>query len=152
MTAEGLAELEKERRMLKHDERPAVIEAIAVAREHGDLKENAEYHAARERQSFIEGRLLELDAVISRVEVIDTSKMTGNIVRFGAKVMLVDEDTDEESTFRIVGEHESSIELGKLSVGSPLAKALVGKSIGDSVEVRSPRGSKIYEIVDVNYG
>ena len=151
MTAEGLSALEKERRTLKHDERPAVIRAIAVAREHGDLKENAEYHAARERQSFIEGRLLELDAVISRAEVIDVSKMTGNIVRFGAKVMVVDEETDEETTFQIVGEHESDIQTGKLSVSSPLAKALVGKSIGDSVEVRTPRGAKSYEIMDVNF-
>jgi transcription elongation factor GreA len=151
MTAEGLKELEDELRTLKNDERPAVIRAIASAREHGDLSENAEYHAARERQSFIEGRIAELEGVISHVEVIDVSKMSGNVVRFGATVMVADEETDEETSFQIVGAHESNIEAGKMSVTSPLAKALIGKTIGDSVEVNTPRGGKSYEIVDVQF-
>lgn len=152
MTAEGLLTLENELRMLRNDERPAIIQAIAVAREHGDLKENAEYHAARERQSFVEGRIAELEAVTSRADVIDVSKMTGNVVRFGATVMVADEDTDEEQTFRIVGTHEANLEEGKMAVTSPLAKAMVGKTIGDSVEVNTPRGQKNYEILDVKFG
>jgi len=152
MTAEGREQLEEELRRLKNDERPAIIRAIAEAREHGDLSENAEYHAARERQSFIEGRLLELQDIISRAEVIDMSKMSGDVVRFGAKVLLADEDTDEETTYQIVGSHESDIAAGRLSVTSPLARALIGKSLGDSVEVTTPRGAKSYEIVKVAYG
>ena len=151
MTAQGLKQLEDELRTLKNDERPAVIRAIAEAREHGDLSENAEYHAARERQSFIEGRIVELEAVISRADVIDISKFSGNVVRFGATVMLVDEETDEESTYRIVGEHESDIEKGRLSVSAPLARALIGKTLGDEVEVATPGGGKGYEVVDVRY-
>lgn len=151
MTAEGLAQLETELRTLKNDERPAVIRAIATAREHGDLSENAEYHAARERQSFIEGRIAELEGVISHAKVIDVSQMSGDIVRFGATVMVADEDTDEESSFRIVGTHEADLEQGKMSVTSPLAKALIGKAIGDSVEVNTPRGQKSYEILDVKF-
>ena len=151
MTAGGLKQLEDELRELKDVERPAVIRAIAEAREHGDLSENAEYHAARERQSFIEGRVAELEGIISHAEVIDPTKLSGDVVRFGATVMLADEDTDEESTYQIVGEHESDIEKGKLSVGAPLARGLIGKSLGESVEVRTPRGSKSYEIVKVDY-
>lgn len=151
MTAGGLKSLEDELRNLKDVERNAVIRAIAEAREHGDLSENAEYHAARERQSFIEGRIKELEAVISRSEVIDPSKLSGDVVRFGATILLADEDTDEESTYQIVGQHESDIESGKLSVVSPLARGLIGKSLGDSVEVKTPRGSKSYEIVKVDY-
>lgn len=151
MTAEGLKQLEGELRVLKDVERPAVIRAIAEAREHGDLSENAEYHAARERQSFIEGRITELEGVISHADVIDPSKMSGDVVRFGATVMLADEDTDEESTYQIVGQHESDIESGKLSVTAPLARGLIGKSLGDSVEVKTPGGSKTYEIVKVDY-
>lgn len=151
MTAEGLKQLEDELRELKDVERPAVIRAIAEAREHGDLSENAEYHAARERQSFIEGRITELEGVISHADVIDPSKMSGDVVRFGATVMLADEDTDEESTYQIVGQHESDIESGKLSVTAPLARGLIGKSLGDSVEVKTPGGSKTYEIVKVDY-
>ena len=151
MTAEGLSRLEDERGRLKNEERPAIIRAIAAAREHGDLSENAEYHAARERQSFVEGRLAELDDIISRAEVIDPSKIKGTTVRFGATVRVADEDTDERITYQIVGSHESDIASGRLSVTSPLARALIGKSRGDSVEVTTPGGSKYYEIVRVNY-
>jgi transcription elongation factor GreA len=152
MTANGLTQLEEEAWRLKSEERPAIIRAIADAREHGDLSENAEYHAARERQGFIEGRLAELEDVISRAEVIDISKMSGKVVRFGAKVKLADEDTDEETTYEIVGSHEADIAEGRLSVTSPLARALIGKTIGDSVEVTTPRGSKAYEIIKVRFG
>jgi len=151
MTAGGLKQLEDELRNLKDNERLAVIRAISEAREHGDLSENAEYHAARERQSFIEGRIKELESIISYADIIDPSKMSGDIVRFGATLLLADEDTDEESIYQIVGEHESDIESGKLSVSAPLARALIGKSLGDSIEVKTPRGSKSYEIVKVDY-
>ncbi|MBF0250499.1 MAG: transcription elongation factor GreA [Alphaproteobacteria bacterium] len=151
MTAAGLKQLENELRALKDVERPAVIRAIAEAREHGDLSENAEYHAARERQSFIEGRITELEAIISHADVIDPRKMSGDVVRFGATVMLADEETDEESIYQIVGQHESDIENGKMSVSSPLARGLIGKSLGESVEIRTPGGVKSYEIVKVDY-
>ncbi len=151
MTAGGLKQLEDELRQLKDVERNAVIRAIAEAREHGDLSENAEYHAARERQSFIEGRIKELESIISHAEVIDPTKLSGDVVRFGATLILADEDTDEESTYQIVGAHESNIEEGKLSIGSPLARSLIGKSLGESVEVKTPGGSKSYEIVKVDY-
>jgi len=151
MTAGGLKQLEGELRNLKDVERNAVIRAISEAREHGDLSENAEYHAARERQSFIEGRIKELESIISYAEVIDPAKLSGDVVRFGATIILADEDTDEESTYQIVGQHESDIESGKLSIGSPLARGLIGKSLGDSVEVKTPGGSKSYEIVKVDY-
>ena len=151
MTAGGLKQLEEELRNLKDVERNAVIRAIAEAREHGDLSENAEYHAARERQSFIEGRIKELESIISHAEVIDPSKLSGDMVRFGATVLLADEDTDEESSYQIVGQHESDIESGLLSIVSPLARGLIGKSLGESVEVKTPGGSKSYEIVKVEY-
>lgn len=151
MTAEGLARLEDELRKLKHDERPAVIRAIASAREHGDLSENAEYHAARERQGFIEGRVAELEAIVSRAEVIDVSQMSGDVVRFGATVMLADLDNDEEVNYRIVGSHEADIAQGRISVTSPLGRALIGKTIGDTIEVTTPRGAKAYEVVKVSY-
>ncbi|MGE4563080.1 MAG: transcription elongation factor GreA, partial [Rhodospirillales bacterium] len=144
MTREGLRNLEDELKRLRTEERPSVIKAIAEAREHGDLSENAEYHAARERQSYIEGRLAELEDVISRSDVIDTSKLTGDVVYFGATVLVVDEDTDEESTYQIVGAHEADAEAGKLSVASPLARALIGKKLNDLVEVDTPRGHKAY--------
>ena len=137
-------------RQLKGVERPAVIRAIAEAREHGDLSENAEYHSAREKQSFIEGRIKELEAVISRAEVIDTSKLSGSI-KFGARVTVVDEDTDEEKTFQLVGEQEADLERGLLNVRSPLARALIGKDEGDSVEVTTPGGEKSYEILSIRY-
>ena len=151
MTREGLKTLEEELKRLKTEERPAVIQAIATAREHGDLSENAEYDAAREKQGFIEGRVAELEAVISRAEVIDTSGMTGDTVRFGATVVLADDDTGKEVTYRIVGEHEADLEKGKISITSPLARALVGKSVDDSVEVTTPGGSKGYEICEVSF-
>ena len=151
MTASGLATLEEELRQLKFNDRQEVIKAIEVAREHGDLSENAEYHAAREKQSFIEGRVLELESIISLADVIDPTTLTGDIVRFGATVELADEDTDETSEFQIVGTHEADIEKGKLSITSPTAKALIGKSLGDSAEVVTPGGSKSYEIIKVEY-
>ena len=151
MTADGLTQLEEELKRLKSEERPKVIRAIADAREHGDLSENAEYHAARERQSFIEGRLAELEDIVSRAEVIDVSKMSGTVVRFGATVRLADEDTDEESTYLIVGSHEADISAGRLPITSPLGRALIGKTIGDSVEVSTPSGHKAYEIVKVRF-
>ncbi len=152
MTPAGLARLEEELRTLKAVERPAVIKAIAEAREHGDLSENAEYHAARERQSFIEGRVSELEDVISRAQVIDATQLSGDQVRFGATVTLADEDSDDEVVYTIVGAHEADIRSGLMSVHSPLARALIGKHIGDTVEVTTPGGSKSYEVVDVKFG
>jgi transcription elongation factor GreA len=152
MTAEGLNRLQEELRHLKGDERPAVIRAIAEARAHGDLSENAEYHAARERQSFIEGRIAELESIIPSVEVIDTTKMSGDQVRFGAHVTVVDEETEDEKTYRIVGAYEADMKAGTISISSPLAKALIGKKVGDSVEVPAPGGSKVYEIAGVRFG
>jgi len=151
MTADGYARLEAELKNLKSVERPAVIRAIAEARDHGDLSENAEYHAARERQSFIEGRVAELEDKIARAEVIDVSKLSGKAIKFGAKVTLADEDTDEETTYQIVGAEEADIDKGRLSITSPLARALIGKQTGDSIEVTTPRGSKAYEIIKVRY-
>ncbi len=151
MTAPGLQRLEEELRTLKSIERPAVIAAIAEARSHGDLSENAEYHAARERQSFIEGRVQELEEVISAVEVIDPSQLSGDQVKFGAHVQLVDEETDKEATYQIVGLHEADIRQARLSVSSPLAKALIGKKVGDTVSVPAPGGDRTYEIISVKY-
>ena len=150
MTRAGHAALDDELRLLKTAERPNVIRAISEAREHGDLSENAEYHAARERQSFIEGRIKELEAILSRAEVIDPSKLSGAI-KFGATVTLLDEDTEEEKTYQIVGEAEADIERGLLNVRSPLARALIGKDAGDSIDVRTPGGEKSYEIVSVRF-
>ncbi len=151
MTAEGLAKLEEELRLLKSEERPAIIRAIAEARAHGDLSENAEYHAARERQSFIEGRISELESIIPSVEVIDTSRMTGDQVRFGARVTILDEETEKEQTYRIVGQYEADMKTNSISLSSPLAKALMGKKVGDSVEVPAPGGSRAVEITQVNF-
>ncbi|HUI18955.1 MAG TPA: transcription elongation factor GreA [Alphaproteobacteria bacterium] len=151
ITPEGLARLQEELRRLKTVERPGVIRALEEARTHGDLSENAEYHAARERQSFIEGRVAELEDKIRRAEVIDVSKLTGKAVKFGATVHLIDIDTDEKVTFQIVGAEESDITSGKLSIVSPLARALIGKEVGESVEVSTPRGSKVYEIQKVKF-
>ncbi|OYD84442.1 MULTISPECIES: transcription elongation factor GreA [Azospirillum] len=151
MTAAGYNRLQEELKHLKAVERPNVIKAIAEAREHGDLSENAEYTAARERQSFIEGRVAELEDKISRAEVIDPTKLSGNSVKFGATVTLADEDTDEEITYQIVGQDESDIKNGMLSIQAPLARALINKSVGDSVEVSTPGGSKVYEIVTVAF-
>lgn len=152
MTAGGYNRLLEELKQLKTIERPAVIRAIAEAREHGDLSENAEYHAARERQSFIEGRLAEIEDQVARAEVIDVSKLSGKTVKFGATVKLSDEDTDEEQTYQIVGQVESDIGKGFLSINAPLARALIGKSVGESVEVTTPRGSKSYEIMEIRFG
>jgi transcription elongation factor GreA len=152
MTAQGLVQLQKERERLMNIERPEVVRAIGAAREHGDLSENAEYHAARERQSFIEGRLAEIEDIISRAEVIDPSKLTGSTVRFGARVNLVDEETEEENTFQIVGSHEADVSKGRISVTSPLARALIGKQAGDIVEVNAPSGPRSYEILGVRFG
>ncbi len=152
MTAEGLSKLQEELRQLKTEERPAVIRAIAEARAHGDLSENAEYHAARERQSFIEGRIAELESIIPVAEVIDVSKLSGDQVRFGARVTVVDEETEEEKTYRIVGQYEADMKTNSISLTSPLAKALMGKKIGDSVEVPAPGGARAYEITNVRFG
>lgn len=151
LTAKGFAKLDAELKKLKSAERPAVIKAIAEAREHGDLSENAEYHAAREKQSFVEGRIKELEGLIGRSEVIDVSRLSGP-VKFGATIVILDEDTDEEKTYQIVGEAEASIEQGLLNMKSPLARALIGKEPGDSVEVRTPGGLRSYEIRSVSFG
>tara|TARA_B100000902_G_C27236603_1_gene877769 strand:+ start:600 stop:1070 length:471 start_codon:yes stop_codon:yes gene_type:complete len=150
LTLQGHETLNEELKLLKSRERPQVIKAIAEAREHGDLSENAEYHAAREKQSFIEGRIKELEGIISLAEVIDPKKLTGS-VKFSATVTIVDEDTEEESTYQIVGEPEADIEKNKLNVRSPLARALIGKETGDSIEVKSPGGTKNYEIISIYY-
>jgi len=151
MTAPGLKRLEEELRHLKAEERPAAIRAIAEARTHGDLSENAEYHAARERQSFIEGRIAELEEIVASVEVIDPSTLSGDTVKFGATVQLVDEETEKEATYQIVGVHEADIKLGRLSISSPLAKALIGKKPGDTVSVPAPSGDRTYEILGVRF-
>ena len=152
MTARGLKNLEDELRTLKSIERPAVIRAIAEARTHGDLSENAEYHAARERQSFIEGRIGELEEIVSAVEVIDPSTLSGEHVKFGAHVRLVDEETEKEATYQIVGVHEADIKEARLSISSPLAKALIGKKKGDTISVPAPGGDRSYEILGVRFG
>ena len=151
MTSDGFGRLEEELKQLKSVERPAIIRAIAEAREHGDISENAEYHAARVRQSFIEGRVLELEDKISRAEVIDVSKLSGKVIKFVATVTLIDEDTDEKSAYQIVGEDEADIKSKRLAITAPLARALVGKKVGDSVEVTTPGGSKSYEVAKVQF-
>ena len=151
MTKKGAERLQKELKNLKVVERPAIIAAIAEARAHGDLSENAEYHAAREKQSFIEGRIQELEYAVSCAEVIDTAALKGDKVVFVATVLLMDEDTEVEQTYQIVGQYEADLEHGLISIQSPLARALIGKSVGDSVEVASPKGGKSYEILNVEY-
>lgn len=151
MTLEGQQRLEAELRNLKSVERPAVIQAIAEARAHGDLSENAEYHAAKEKQGFIESRIAELESALSRAEVYDPSTMSGSTIRFGATVMLADVDTDEESTYQIVGAAEADIDKGRISNTSPIARALMGKEEGDVVDVITPRGGKSYEVVEVRW-
>jgi transcription elongation factor GreA len=150
MTPAGFKALDAELKQLKVEERPAIIKAIAEAREHGDLSENAEYHSAKEKQSFIEGRIKELEGMIGLAQVIDPAKLSGAI-KFGATVTLVDEETEEEKTYQIVGEQEASIQNGLLNISSPLARALIGKEEGDSVEVRTPGGTKDYEVVEIKY-
>lgn len=151
MTIQGYEMLEKELKDRQQNVRQRIISEIEEARAHGDLSENAEYHAAKEAQSMNEGRIMELEDKLGRAEVIDTSKMTGDIIRFGATVKLVDEDTDEEKTYQIVGDLESDINSGKISISSPISRAMIGKEEGDSVEVAAPGGTKAYEILEVNY-
>jgi len=152
MTAPGLTALEDELRILKAEERPAIIRAIAEARSHGDLSENAEYHAARERQSFVEGRIAELEEITSAAEVIDPSTLSGDTVKFGANIVLLDEDTEKEVSYQIVGMYEADIKQSKLSITSPLAKALIAKRVGDTVSVPAPSGDRTYEILRITYG
>jgi transcription elongation factor GreA len=151
MTQAGFNKLEAELKNLKSVERPAVIEAISEARGHGDLKENAEYHAAKERQSFIEGRIKELEGVISAANIIDIASLSGDSVKFGATVKLADEDTGDEVQYQIVGPYESDADHGRISTTAPIAKGLMGKSVGDSVEIRTPKGAKFYEVLEVSY-
>ncbi len=151
MTAGGYKALEDELDQLKNVERPAIIAAIAEARAHGDLSENAEYHAAKERQSFIEGRVMELEDMIGRAEVIDVSKLSGSMVKFGATVTLEDEDSGEKRKFQIVGDNESDAKSGRISISSPIARALIGKEEGDTVEVAAPGGAHSYEILKVQW-
>ena len=151
MTLTGAERLREELHRLKTVDRPRITAAIAEARAHGDLKENAEYHAAKEAQSLNEGRIGELEDYVSRAEVIDPSKMSGNTVKFGARVRLVDEDTEEEKTYQIVGDQEADVKQGKISISSPISRALIGKEVGDSVEVVAPGGSKAYEILEVKW-
>lgn len=151
VTTIGYEEVIKEHKKLKMNDRPAVIEQIAEAREHGDLKENAEYHAAREKQSFIEGRIAELENIIANAEVIDISKISSHNIVFGATVQIIDDNTEEEKTYQIVGDCEAKLENGKISINSPLARALLGKEEGDIAEFQSPSGKKTYEILAVKY-
>jgi transcription elongation factor GreA len=151
MTPGGHEALQEELKNLKTVERPTIVKAIAAAREHGDLSENAEYHAARERQSFVEGRIGELEDTTKRAEIIDTTKLKGKTVRFGAKVKLADEETDEEATYQLVGEFEADIEKRKISIMSPLGKALIGREMGDSVEVTTPNGVRYFEVMSVRF-
>ena len=150
MTLSGYNDLDMELKKLRSIERPAIIKAIAEAREHGDLSENAEYHSAREKQSFIEGRIKELESIIGLADIIDISKLSGAI-KFGASVKLVDEDSDLEVTYKFVGEFEADLEKNLLNIKSPLARALIGKDVGDSVDVKTPGGVKSYEVLKITY-
>ena len=151
MTSEGYRTLDAQLKQLKSVERPNVIAAISEAREHGDLSENAEYHAAKERQGWIEGQIAEIEDKISRAQVIDVSKLSGDQVKFGATVTVVDEDTEEEASYQIVGEHEADVKAGKISIASPIARAMISKEVGDVVEVNTPGGVKAYEILKVEW-
>ena len=151
MTGEGYRALDDQLKQLKQVERPAVIAAIAEAREHGDLSENAEYHAAKERQGWVEGSIAEIEDKLSRAQVIDVSKLSGDVVKFGATVHLVDEDTEEESFYKIVGDDEADVKARKISISSPIARALISKEVGDVVEVNTPGGVKGYEILKVEW-
>jgi len=151
MTAEGHAALQAELKNLKSVERPSIIAAIAEARSHGDLSENAEYHAAKEKQSFIEGRISDLDDKLARADVIDVSKLNGSKIRFGATVSLIDVDSEETATYKIVGEDEANVRDGKISISSPIARALIGKEAGDEAEVAAPSGARAYEVTKVEY-
>ncbi|PZN48871.1 MAG: transcription elongation factor GreA [Proteobacteria bacterium] len=151
MTRQGFETLKEELRWRQQEERPRIIEAISEARSHGDLSENAEYHAAKESQSLNEGRISELEDLIARAEVIDVSKLSGETVKFGATVVLVDEDTEEKKTYQIVGDQEADVKSGRVSISSPIARALIGKGVGDAVEVNAPGGPRGYEIIEVQY-
>lgn len=151
VTKDGFVKMEADLKNLKLVERPAIIKAIAEAREHGDLSENAEYSAAKEKQSFIEGRISDLEARISRAQVIDVSSLSGDSVKFGATVTVIDEDTEEKAIYQIVGDYEADMTARKLAINAPLSRALIGKSVGDSVEVNTPKGQKFYEIAKVEY-
>ena len=149
MTGDGFSKLKEELRWRQQEERPRIIEAISEARSHGDLSENAEYHAAKEAQSLNEGRVNELEDLIARAEVIDVSKLSGDKVKFGATVVLVDEDTEEKKTYQIVGDQEADVKSGRISISSPIARALIGKEVGEAIEVNAPGGARGYEIVQV---
>ena len=151
MTGEGYAALDEELKRLKTQERPAVIAAIGEARAHGDLSENAEYHTAKDRQGWIEGRIAEIEDKIARAQVIDVSKLNGSHIKFGATVTVVDEDTEEEGRYQVVGEHEADVKSGKISLSSPLSRAMMGKEVGEVVEVNTPGGIKAYEILKVEW-
>jgi transcription elongation factor GreA len=151
MTAEGYHALDEELKRLKTQERPTVIVAIAEARSHGDLSENAEYHAAKERQGWVEGRIAVIEDQIARAQIIDVSKLSGDQVKFGATVSVVDEDTEESARYQIVGEHEADVRMGKISIASPIARAMIGKEQGDVVEVNTPGGVKAYEILKIEW-
>ncbi len=151
MTVEGFQKLEAELHRLKAEERPRIIQQISDAREHGDLSENAEYHAAKEAQGLNEARVADLEDKLSRAEIIDPSKLSGTTIKFGATVTLEDEDSGDKVKYKIVGEHEANVREGKISIASPIARALIGKSKGDSAEVTTPRGSRSYEILKVEY-
>jgi transcription elongation factor GreA len=152
MTQSGFANLQEELRWRQQQERPRIIEAISEARAHGDLSENAEYHAAKEAQSHNEGRIGEVEDLVARAEVIDLSKMSGTTVKFGARVKLVDEDSAEQKTYQIVGDQEADVKAGRISISSPIARALIGKEVGESIEVNAPGGSKAYEILSITWG
>jgi transcription elongation factor GreA len=152
MTGDGFSKLKEELRWRQQEERPRIIEAISEARMHGDLSENAEYHAAKEAQSLNEGRVGELEDLIARAEVIDISKLSGDKVKFGATVVLIDEDTEEKKTYQIVGDQEADVRAGRISISSPIARALIGKEVGEAIEVNAPGGARGYEIVQVRFG
>lgn len=151
MTAGGYENLKEELRWRQQEERPRIIEAISEARAHGDLSENAEYHAAKEAQSLNEGRAAELEELVARAEVIDVSKLSGDTIKFGATVSLIDEDTEEKKSYQIVGDQEADVKQGRISISSPIARALIGKSVGDTVEVNAPGGARGYEITKIAY-
>ncbi|CAM5336957.1 transcription elongation factor GreA [Mesorhizobium sp. UC22_110] len=151
MTGGGFETLKEELRWRQQEERPRIIEAISEARSHGDLSENAEYHAAKEQQSLNEGRVSELEDLVARAEVIDVSKLSGSTIKFGATVVLVDEDTEEKKTYQIVGDQEADVKAGRISISSPIARALIGKGVGDAIEVNAPGGARGYEIVKVQF-
>jgi len=152
MTGNGFSKLKEELRWRQQEERPRIIEAISEARTHGDLSENAEYHAAKEAQSLNEGRVNELEDLVARAEVIDVSKLSGDKVKFGATVVLIDEDTEEKRTYQIVGDQEADVKSGRISISSPIARALIGKEVGEAIEVIAPGGARGYEILQVRFG